>query len=519
LAEVWIEIEEPAEGLNEYSITRVNLLRCPACVSTPCENISTFDRPDVSHIAVCKNHHEGFICADCETGYKAIQGECVECKKVDYQWMVVEVLTAASIGFFLLSKTWRNVCKPDDAPAVFKAMDISEDGFLEAGEVRALLIRMGNPIAASKMFNQTLSDMKGKNLYRGVKLSKQRSWLPKRCGGLDPPAKEVVEQLQLGSISMLEFIDWCRANQNKAIVSTFTFGVQTFGLIAAETSDFSLAELFNLDVNAAAKTCRMPNCGLFCGMMGMALMPLVGCIAIYVGIWFLSTQVTMVWEERDPQTGLTVKKYKGLPMGWHHLQQGFMQVFLFSFAPITRRCASLLMCRTVPNGPGSVTTRLVSDLSLECWTGSHMIAAVLAVILLLLFAVVAPIVLLSYTRERVNKRDQTHEDEPHATQPNRMRKASLFRPSSFLSYDRLDDTIQESIGLKNADQKVRSRLQAVPKLNPKAWDVLTMATRDTKYWWYVSLVTASRFCTLPQRSYTDVCAHAGSSRSSCMPQP
>jgi hypothetical protein len=520
LNEVWIEIEEPAEDLNEYTRTRVNLLRCPACVSTPCANVSSFGLTDVSHIAVCKNHHEGFICAECEPGYKAIQGECVECSKVDYKWMVIEVLTAALIGFVLLSKTWHSVCKPDDAPAVFNAMDVSEDGFLEAAEVRALLIRMGNPIAASKMFNQTLSDMKGKNLYRGVKLSKQRSWLPKKCGGLDPPPEEVVEQLHLSSISMQEFIDWCRANQNKAIVSTFTFGIQTFGLIAAETSDFSLAELFNLDVNAAAKTCRMPNCGLFCGMMGMALMPLVGGITIYVGIWFLSTQVSMVWEERKAQTAVSVIRFRGLPMAWHHLQQGLMQVFLFSFAPITRRCASLLMCRTVPNGPGSVTTRLVSDLSLECWTGSHMIAAVLAVILLILFAVVAPIVLLHFTRERVQKKpgqlNQTcgerDSQEGHSPQPsskdgsmrqeNEERKIhkgapSLLKPASFLSTDYLDDEVREGIGLTCPDQ--RARLTAVPKLNPKAWDVLTMATRDKKYWWCGPLLTASSLCALSQK--------------------
>ena len=507
LNDVWIEIHEPAEGVNTYSKTRVNLLQCPACVSRPCANETDVDRVGLSHIAVCKTHHEGFLCADCEAEYKLVEGECVECKKVDYKWMIVEVLTAAAIGFGLLSKTWRSVCKPDDAPDVFKAMDVHEDGFLDTGEIRALLIRMGNPIAASKMFDQTLADMKGKSLYPGVRFSKQRSWLPQKLGGLPPPDEKVKQQLRVSSVSLLEFLDWCKANQNRAIVSTFTFGVQTFGLIAAESSDFTMAELLNLDVSKAAKTCRMPNCGLFCGMMGMGVMPLAGILTIYVGIWFMSSRVPMEWEETTLQPeeegalnrttdGSTLTKttshkkaLQGLPMGWHHLQQGCLQVFLFCFAPITRQCASLLMCRTVPNGPGTVTTRLVSNLSLECWSGAHMIAAILSVILLILFAGVGPMVLWYFTRERVQKIPEAFGTTPQTPNKDLTKvKPSLCRPASFLSYERLTPEVRESFGLHHSDEQVRLRLEAVPTLNPKAWDSLTMATRAEKYWWFIAIL-------------------------------
>ena len=514
LNSVWIEIQEPAEGVNEYIKTQVNLLQCPACVSRPCANDTDVDRVGLSHIAVCKTHHEGFLCADCEEEYKFVEGQCVECKKVDYKWMIVEVLTAAAIGFLILSKTWRSVCKPDDAPDVFRAMDVHEDGFLDTTEVRALLIRMGNPIAASKMFDQTLADMKGKSLYHGVKFSKQRTWLPQKLGGIPPPEKEVVEQLRLSSISLQEFLDWCEANQNRAIVSTFTFGVQTFGLIAAESSDFTMAELLNLDVSKAAKTCRMPNCGLFCGMMGMGVMPLVGVLTIYVGIWFMSSHVAMEWEETtiEPEEGgaldTTTKEQnepkesgaltrttskrvskQGLPMGWHHLQQGCLQLFLFCFAPVTRQCASLLMCRTVPNGPGTVTTRLVSNLSLECWSGPHMIAAILAVILLILFAGVGPMVLWYFTRERVKKTQGDSGTAPQTPSKDLTKgKPSLCKPASFLSYERLDAKLRVTFGLTHPDEQVRKRLEAVPTLNPKAWDSLMMATRDEKYWWFIAIL-------------------------------
>lgn len=176
-------------------------------------------------------------------------------------------------------------------------------------------------------------------------------------------------------------------------------------------------------------------------------------------------------------------------MGWHHLQQGCLQLFLFCFAPVTRQCASLLMCRTVPNGPGTVTTRLVSNLSLECWSGPHMIAAILAVILLILFAGVGPVVLWYFTRERVKKTPGDSGTEPQTPSKDLTTgKPSLCKPASFLSYERLDAKLRVTFGLTHPDEQVRSRLEAVPTLNPKAWDSLMMATRDEKYWWFIAIL-------------------------------
>ena len=50
-------------------------------------------------------------------------------------------------------------------------------------------------------------------------------------------------------------------------------------------------QLFNMDVGTAVKTCRMPNCGLFCGLMGMGVVPLFAGLSMYIGIWYLATHV------------------------------------------------------------------------------------------------------------------------------------------------------------------------------------------------------------------------------------
>ena len=168
------------------------------------------------------------------------------------------------------------------------------------------------------------------------------------------------------AVSIHEFLDYCEANQNRATVGTYVFFVQTFSLIISQTSDFSVLELFvGLDVGKAAKTCRMPTCGLFCGMMGMGVVPVLAGLSIYFGMWYLATRVgddvvtattneaKKLMDEGELDLAATVlqrldstkikqdfsqhKPQKGLPMRWHHLQRGYMQLYLFTFMPITRR--------------------------------------------------------------------------------------------------------------------------------------------------------------------------------------
>ena len=45
---------------------------------------SSEDWLQVQPKAVCRDHHTGFLCAECKTNYKAIEGECILCDKTDW---------------------------------------------------------------------------------------------------------------------------------------------------------------------------------------------------------------------------------------------------------------------------------------------------------------------------------------------------------------------------------------------------------------------------------------------------
>lgn len=224
LEKLWLEVIEPADDASPGTIgasTRVTLLTCPSCTSCTacpgpscpaacanskagaCANSTTLQQqlPTVNgqvvnlddlsseqwwklqRQAVCAEHHTGFLCADCEDGYKAIEGECTLCDKTDWQWIGTEALTAILIGLFLLKKTWQSVCPPAEAKAVFEVMDASGNGFLNGGDIKTLLIRMGNPMAADGGdFEETLADMKAKDIWGGQTCGPLRSRCCCCCG-------------------------------------------------------------------------------------------------------------------------------------------------------------------------------------------------------------------------------------------------------------------------------------------------------------------------------------------------
>lgn len=396
-----------------------------------------------------------------------------------------------------MSKTWHAVCKPAQAEATFSAVDTDKNGYLNGNDIRLLLIRMGNPIAASNDFDSVLADMKAKDIYGGKTCGAFRAMLPKCCGGIRLDKSWVARD----SVSPHEFQDWCRANQHRATVGTYVFAVQTFALVTAKTSDFSILELFNMDIGKAVKTCRMPNCGLFCGIMGMGVVPFFAGLSMYCGIWFLATQVgkdivsqalveakqALDSDQVDKaEAALEIldsgryvvdrdrKEMRGLPLGWHHLQRGFIQLFLFTFAPVTRKCAEMLICREVTND-GVAELRLVSNLQLACWRGEHLVATVICSIVLFIYVVVVPSQFLKQTQRYMAKRDRQREvDEVDTSWLVGVDSGcSICKPSQFLSARRLDATLRPEL---------LARMKSVPTLNPKCWDELFKATRPEKYW-------------------------------------
>lgn len=266
-----------------------------------------------------------------------------------------------------------------------------------------------------------------------------RRWFPRCMGRIDHVDRQWVQN---DSISRLEFIDWCTDNQNRATVGTYIFAVQTFGLVVANSADFSILELVNLNIGKAVKSCRSPGCGLLCEMMTMFIVPLCAGIAIYIGMYVLATKLGN----------------RGLPLRWHHLQRGYIQLYLFSFAPITRHCAEMLMCRTLSQD-GSTTVRLVTDLSRVCWEGTHLTAALIAVSVLLVYMVVLPAYLLRRTSTYMRERDKTAAAVQNQSED--LGPASLYNPRTFLS------SRARGRKLEDLDEATLLRVKSTPTLNPK----------------------------------------------------
>lgn len=105
LDQLWMEIEDPGSHNNAGMQTTVKLLACPACVSAPCADSSTLARLaddagitwrtassdltseewlTVQPKAMCREHHTGYLCAECETRYKMVGDECVLCVETDW---------------------------------------------------------------------------------------------------------------------------------------------------------------------------------------------------------------------------------------------------------------------------------------------------------------------------------------------------------------------------------------------------------------------------------------------------
>ena len=205
LPKLWIEtVVAPSEQL-----PRLALIACPSCVSAPCTNATA----EQVH-AQCKEHHTGFLCADCEPGYKLVDDECVECITTDWQWIGTEGFSAVLVGLFLMTKTWNCVAEPNDAEEVFEIMDTRGAGYLSGVDVRTLLIRMGNPVAAhSAFFDQTFAKMKG--MKRKKRCETLREFLPRCCGGIPPPD---TRWLDTHSVSKQEFryvIHYCTTHARR----------------------------------------------------------------------------------------------------------------------------------------------------------------------------------------------------------------------------------------------------------------------------------------------------------------
>ena len=125
----------------------------------------------------------------------------------------------------------------------------------------------------------------------------------------------------------------------------------------------------------------------------------------------------------------------------HHLQRAFLHCALYNFAPLTLASLSMLICRDI-NG----TNYLAADLAVECWTGGHQTAAIVALAVLLTVGVGLPCV----------------------------------------CYYKAQQYVVAATGHRST---VRDNSEGIGSvLRPVCWDPLYRTTRPECWWWMVALM-------------------------------
>jgi Ca2+-binding EF-hand superfamily protein len=303
--------------------------------------------------AQCGPHHTGFLCAECEAGFAKVVGKCVKCSGADMGTIFCLLIEMVLVGLLMLYKAIKVVCPVTQADAVFRLVDEDGSGHLDRAEVHALMQRMGNPLAGRTITccgrtivsdDKTLGQMTGDKNAAGVTLA--------------------------------EFRAWCLVEQVSAATSISVFGLQTFGLIARQSEFFGVLEAMNFRVEAITGSCLAPM-SAFSAMVTIALVP-GGAILVVLIAW----------------AALRTAMLGSVALKGHHLQRALLSIALFAFAPITRSCMSLLVCRDV----GRAVPRLAADMSIECYREGHLEIATAAAIVLVCYAVLFPLFLLYKVR-------------------------------------------------------------------------------------------------------------------------
>jgi Ca2+-binding EF-hand superfamily protein len=386
LAGLWVHLVggQPASG--------VELHECPACTQSNCSaGLQAYERAwfaqpptriaDFSFAAACKPNHRGFLCASCIEQHKKVLGDCIRCDQVSWWWVLTELVLACLAGVVLMKKTLEVKVPPQQAQQVFTRMDIDsgKKGHLNKRDVKTLLVRMGAPYQAEKSLWETLLAMRALEKHPGKTCVTLRT-LPccrPTCNGLRKTDEEQDQEMEQTWVSRHEFCEWSRHDQKNDRIGMVVFFAQTLDLIARTNPALRKALGFvptlvsgflnlNLPQSTSAAECNLPYSGILVRFTSIAVSPIVAFATLCLCIAFLARS--------------------GVALRWHHVERGMIQVFKFSFAPVTGTCVTIMFgCRTVVG-----ESRWIEDMSVVCYEGAHFWLAGLSAVIFFIFAVVMP---------------------------------------------------------------------------------------------------------------------------------
>jgi hypothetical protein len=174
------------------------------------------------------------------------------------------------------------------------------------------MLRMGHSLAAARMQN-TIQAMTGSE-----------------------------SQTDKAAVTLEQYKSWIRANQPTASMSSLLFFIQTSTMVGSQNglTVVRVMELVNLSVAKATKTCLAPDLPLVSDLFQVLSLPLGSAVLMFA-----------VFQCRE-----FLKAKRLIEMNGHHFWRSFVNLNLFIFAPVTRMCAEMLMCRPINGTPRLVTT-------------------------------------------------------------------------------------------------------------------------------------------------------------------
>jgi hypothetical protein len=207
------------------------------------------------------------------------------------------------------------------------------------------------------------------------------------CGGeLLHPSK----RLEL-EVTLEQFEAWCAISQPSAAMGIFIFFVQTFGLIAQQSEFFRFLDVLNFNVEDTLGKCLAPDMPLMMSLALVLLSPVGAGITVTFVYWMITS---------SPFCHNVAKSTQQPRLQRHHLQRAFVNVSLVAFAPLTRRCVSLVLCRYVH---ATDTYYLVENMSVVCYEGHHFLVSVVSAVTLIVYAFGLPAVLMHKVKVAIGR--------------------------------------------------------------------------------------------------------------------
>ena len=296
--------------------------------------------------AICGEGRGGFLCGTCMPGYTKVDSACLICPTADPSMLVLTALLYFTIAIFLLTKSMRTMMPTAAARQIWYKLDKEKTGELGIADVKIILEFVGTFYTEEQLQAAWVSDFHARSISHKIRRE--------------------------------DFMKVHDRDAPSAAMGTAIFFIQTFGLFTkSASSTFKvgfIGEIFNADAETSVESCMLPMSFFVRLLWKTVFLPalLIGCIFVAVPVWRClrnAACLKCIWD-----------KVRARPPIWHimscdrpsnlcpallvldhakdvrspnsiesvHIRRAALNVFLFLFAPLTRSCIEVLVCRDDP---------------------------------------------------------------------------------------------------------------------------------------------------------------------------